>query len=1338
MTTKSRWKVVLIDTVKGLLLALVATTALFWVRSFVVDGASAWGDLFSFLGRNWFVAILIAFLIALYAHRKTHLPQGGMSSLTFLLFIILMSGCTPQLSPQPGMKDAVAGSEGVIVLRDCAVDLAAGSSVCTSVDMSIETRAETQLITRTLNSATTNPAWLWQWNFQMNYRNGVFRDDIGTVYDIATLPIGPIHGSVWKKASASVIEGRGNIRYIFDPATGILMRVERANHPWIETRVSGGRITQMVECTSSTSCENVFTMEYNAQGRLASITDRIGRRAEYEYNSYGELTQARNVFETEMNLPGHVYQYSSMTLSGATPWKQVLVENSEHERVTYRFAENGRILESAQLGLGNPTTLFEYAYTSVSSNPHTTTVIDPEGYRTRYSFGKNGKIGSRTLSTQEVETWQWTGERITEYTSAAGVRTRYTWNAADELSILQAVSSVGTVGRTFTITYPVGVAGVNPNDPFAVVPATISDSDGTIITNTFDGVGHILTTTNGAGDIVTTTYGVQGVIQNIQYADGVVLAFSEFNAQGLPIEVAVGNSTERRQFDTVGNMEVGTEKGSRTATQWPGIVRRKYNAARLVSQLWMSQSDTVPASSNTVIQDVVLTYRSNGDPLATHRPFGAHSIRSYDSLGNMVEHRECVSLPAGSVLVGSYNANDLNCPGGMSQSTRFEYTMRGELSRKVRSNGMEQRYAYDGAGRVVKITNLRNGAFESEVVYTFENGRLVCAIDTKRPNATCRTYDVFGRVAEITWPDREKTRYQYTSRDHVETTTYVNAQGNIVFGTVASYDAAGREVEVRRALDGSLLMRKTYVQGRVTTILEGNGLERTINYDTLGKDVGFMTKNSAGTTVETETFTYNSSYLFHGLEHKVVYWAQTISGERRTFERYGGVAWMNGERYFTPTPMPDSSAAGYTMEDVAVPFWTSYIIQANTTIHADYFPASGGGYHSRIYKQNAEGNRLLSIAYRSGDYFNENAPENTEHTYTWDSAGFAKSKDGIAFTWDATGCLTSFNGATRVCDAEGNLTRTTENGQTSYVRWGGVGSANASGVPQSIDLKWAKASLSTPGAVLYRHVDYRGNVKSTSDENGNILSVNAYSTYRRERTEGNQTDPYEFAQGVRWAGVVIVGARPLDPDSGWFMAPDLIEDPVHQHAYPQDALRFWDPTGRQSESQSSTGRTVAGWVGAGLGATFGGLIGMSIATTHPVAGVAAGAFLGTIFAEAGQSFGQAAYDTIGTNPGGPKDSTASGKGRVAQEKASGVGGYSQPGGKPRPGGPRADGSPFSKRGQRQKEGDTNVISRSGAGFGGSGGGGHRSSGGGGCGLLGIEPFFVLSFFLLRRRRYAHV
>lgn len=1096
------------------------------------------------------------------------------AALAAALGIGLGSSCTEEpLAPLAGLAGWREGA--AFAVRDGSLDLAGGNLLLRRTDLTLETRLGTQAVTHVYNSATDR----WSWSFEMTYAGGVFTDDTGMRHELAASAPGAIPGTRWRKVDGATLETRGGLRFGFD-AAGRLARVHwrHALFPALElTRPPGGPL-RIAQCTAPGACSDLFVVDYDPAGRVTGVRDRAGRQVEIGYEG-GRTAWVQTPFGRENGLPPR--RYHAVLDARGRP-AALFVESPEREWSAYELDPLGRVTSYTLPGEESPRWRFQH-----QGSPARTLVTDPLGYTTRLVFGDGRRLGSVTReATGERTRFGWTGFRVTRVTTPDGLVTTSRFDAADEL-----VERVLPSGRRLELEYAPGA--LHLADPFSALPARVRDGGTLIVARSFDAQGRLASETNGAGERTSFHYGPLETVDRVELPDGRAIAFAEYGEHGQPLELRLAavepsdpDFVERRELDAVGNLTLGVDPRSESGSQFPGVVARTFDADRNVRSLVMSQE------VSGELQDIVLLRRSDGRVRSVQRPYGATAEFEYDALGRLRARRERVD--------------------GRWVETRYAWTPRGELAREELPNGMTRELAYDAAGRLLRRTQRRHGAFESEIVYGYEAGRLVRKDDSTTPGPTLVAYDAAGRPSAITWPDGERSHFAYDARDRLLTTTLLQSDGSLLRQLGVRYDAAGREV---RLLDGAAVVHEeAYAGGRLVESRSGNGVVRTLGYDEFGRPTGATSRDAAGVQRESETIGRAGFTLFgkpdpNGsiLELTVSYQATAASGPVTFEERAQVYRFRGGQRWWARF-LPDGTykwchGTGCDLRHSSHVF----LLAGLTDLDSERLPADAAGTKlDRLFERSPERSRLHATWLRPATPEDGSWDPVVEHRYTWDEAGFATSRDGVPITWDAHGQVASYGSARFARDAEGRLRGLTVAGVATTRRFGGLVEADAHGRPAHIDLGAVAIDL-VAGRRTYRHFDWRGNVRSVWDDTGTLHAVREYEAYGPARLHGQTSDPRGFAQGLEAAGLVLLGARLYDAAARQFLGPDPIYSVLHQHVYAAgDPTSHWDWTGRSAET--SAGFRLAGAYGQLIGAMVGIPVGIGagLALRNVSAGIAIG------------------------------------------------------------------------------------------------------------------------------------
>ena len=171
-------------------------------------------------------------------------------------------------------------------------------------------------------------------------------------------------------------------------------------------------------------------------------------------------------------------------------------------------------------------------------------------------------------------------------------------------------------------------------------------------------------------------------------------------------------------------------------------------------------------------------------------------------------------------------------------------------------------------------------------------------------------------------------------------------------------------------------------------------------------------------------------------------------------------------------------------------------------------------------------------------------------------------RGGVPLSWTASGRLASWGDrAAFAWDALERPLEATLDGATRLLLFGGRVEADVQGNPLAMELGDVRVAL-TDGSRLYRHRDFRNNVKFTTDDAGQVVSHSAYHPYGVQEVHGATDDRVRFVGGTDLGELVMVGVRIFDPLASRFLSPDPIFQLVNDFAYALgNPVQFSDPDG---------------------------------------------------------------------------------------------------------------------------------------------------------------------------------
>lgn len=1066
---------------------------------------------------------------------------------------------------------ALLGLEG---LQGLSVNAAGGNLMLRRRDLHIDTQLGPYALGAVYN-AGSQAGRGWQWSFELRYDGSEFVDDTGARHDLALVGDGrAVPGTHWRRVSAHVVATRGGLLYVFDPEHADLVEIRRRSAPlprlvFVKEQVpalqgSVRRTDRIDQCTVQ-GCELVYDLEYDAQPggehRLLGVSDRAGRRTAYVYDAQGRLRSARDGLDLEQGWPGFRYEYhgDSRLLTALT--------SSEGERVELGYlpalpGPTNRIASVRRVGEEVPT--WSFGYGRGEDGLFWTVLTDPTSATTRYVYDPAHRLQLLENGEKEVTRWEWSDRRPLRRTEPDGRVTRMSWGR-DGLESVELPS-----GNTLRFSYAVGA--VNRGDPLALPLRRVEDDLGVRLELEYDARGRAVAITNGAGETTRFSYGSDEMLASMTSPAGVRLELLDYGAHGRPTRLRRAGEEVSRSFDAVGNLLRGPDLGPDAAPGMGGVLARAFDADRNLRRV-----ELVGDQANTDLRTgaIEIDHRSDGRRLRIRRPHGGDTLFLYDAIGRLVERRERVD------------------------ATWRAYTIeRDELGRPVamtRANGMRTERGYDAAGRLERLRVLRDGRLESEATREFVDGRLVALHDSARGDAPQRFhYDGGGRVAYVEFPEGESLATLRDARGRVTSIALSPADGGILRVFSFAYDGAGREIEVRE--NGRLLIERLHQQGELVEMAFGNGLRRRFEHDPEhGTLMAATTLNAQGELLEESRFRLAAARCT----------LDTPCFEAAT-RIFGSEPAESLETYMVSLPGVADPEAGRRVN-----LW------AGNETEAVYFydllsnlQFDGSQVREAIY--NAERNRLQSLELRDGSRLE----------YEYDASGYVVRRGGVEISWDGAGRLRSVGEEGYGWDSFGRpLSRRTAGIDIAY-RYGGLVQTTASGLPLAMDLGPVAIDL-VSGRHRYRHLDFRGNVKFVSDDEGRIESLRSYAPYGIHEVHGGASAPRGFAGGSSVQGLTLLGHRLHDPVPGRFLAPDPVYQLINQYAYAMaNPVQMWDPSGLEGRVLGFTAGEAARSVG--LATTV--AVAVAVAVAPPAAGPvsAVGGGLFSVFS---------AIDLVGGFPG---------------------------------------------------------------------------------------------------------
>jgi RHS repeat-associated protein len=593
-------------------------------------------------------------------------------------------------------------------------------------------------------------------------------------------------------------------------AQGRLDFIQDTNGNKVTASYTGSLLTSL-----SSSDGGIFTIAYNAAGRVQNVTDAAGQITTYTYD-------AANEHLLSVAGPGGTTSYTYITGQGIAQehaLASITFPDGTHEYFSYDG--QGRLVGTSRDGGADPV---QYAYTS----PGGVTMTDASGASTTLLFNEFGSLQmvidplGHTIQSQYDAS-----QNLTQITTGAGTTYHYAYDKTGNL-----VRQVDPLGDVVAMTYSPGLNQLT----------SIADGEGNLTKYAYSSSGNLTSTTYADGSTTGAAYNALGLPTTTTDARAQAISY-QYNAGGQVVTATFADGTQQSfKYDAIGNLLSMKDATGTTIYTYDGGNRLKgvtYPSGQALLYSYDSggrRSRLVDSTSGFAVNynyDVVGRLQSltdaGGTALVTYKydlvgrlteqdnANGTYSSHAYDAAGNLLHLTNYG--PGGATQSRfdyTYDAlNQRTTEATLDGAWTYTYDAAGQLTHAVFTStnpaiaDQDLTYVYDAAGNRVKTitngttarytTNTRNEYTTVEgTTYKYDaDGNLVSQTDA--PGTTSFTYSSLNEVTQVVTPN-DTWSYQYNAigervaaNHNGQSITYVldpTGIGNVI----AAYDGSGHVV----------------------------------------------------------------------------------------------------------------------------------------------------------------------------------------------------------------------------------------------------------------------------------------------------------------------------------------------------------------------------------------------------------------------------------------------------------------------------------------------------------------------------------------------------------------
>jgi RHS repeat-associated protein len=453
--------------------------------------------------------------------------------------------------------------------------------------------------------------------------------------------------------------------------------------------------------------------------------------------------------------------------------------------------------------------------------------------QTRYLFSATGTLTNVVDKNGNTISLTYNGGNLTQITDTVGRNLTLTYDGSNRITQI-----ADPIGRTVIFAYSANNDLAQVTDPAAgltqftydtshhVTSITLPNGD-TLLQNTYDSAGRVVTQSNGRGFVTTFAYDTPSSSQTTITDPRGKNTIHTYDAslRITTITDALGGGVSYSYDANNDRTGVTNQNGATTSFGYDG----NGNLTSVTDALGDSSTFTYDAKNNLLTstnpkgKTTTFSYDANGNMLTTTDALGHTTSFAYDGAGELTSKTDA----NGHTSAHSYDSfGNLNqTTDALGDITSFGYDGIGRLVTLTDPNHHTATSAYDSLSRLTATTD----PLGHQAQFTYDAvGNLVKVVDANG-NSTSYTYDAVSNLVTVTDALGHVTQYAYDPDNN--RTTFTNAKAK---ATSYAYDDLNRLSTVTDPLGFATLYTYDSV-GNVTAVKDAKGKTNQFAYDALNR-----------------------------------------------------------------------------------------------------------------------------------------------------------------------------------------------------------------------------------------------------------------------------------------------------------------------------------------------------------------------------------------------------------------------------------------------------------------------------------------------------------------------